>query len=437
MQDLILYIRHCFITMPFFICGLPAYYKTYYIAPNLSHMKKIYLLLFVLCTGISAFAQKTIQSKIKDLTTGEPVEMATVSADGTTISTVSNAEGSFRIIVPNDATTLSISHLNYKPFSVSVAEASGEINLEPSIITLEEIVVSNVPVDGLLRGAVKASKKKLEKSLLLNTYYREFVKINGKYTRFSDGLVDFYVKRKSGAADVYVNQSRAIKLVKKGDKGILTHGNDSISEADERSLETVNLYKLDDAVSDAYNFKIIEKILGNAKDYNFVLKTRQDKSGRDLQIVAISPKPGSEGLYSGSVTYDTKTMLILESSYAIDPLYKKNTVDIRFLGFHIVLTANEKKTIFTNDNDKYIMKYNKGRLSMHMEYKQKLNDEMEFLSDVVVNNYKETEETPDKSKRFKGKSLYSAGSHYTAEFWKNSNALLLTTAEENILKAVQ
>lgn len=400
-------------------------------------MKKLYLLLFVLCTSLSVFAQRTLQSTLKDLTTGEPIEMASVSAEGTTISTVSNAEGSFRITVPNDVSTLNISHLNYKPISLKVTEVSGEIHLEPSIITLEEIVVSNVPVDGLLRGAIKASKKKLEKSLLLNTYYREFVKINGKYTRFSDGLVDFYVKRKSGAANVYVNQSRAIKLVKKGDKGILTHGNDSISEDDEKSLETVNLYSLDDAVSGAYNFKVIEKILGNSENYNFVLKTRQDKSGRDLQIVAISPKQGSKGLYSGSVTYDTKTMLILESSYAIDPLYKKNTVNIKFLGFHIVLTANEKKTIFTNDNDKYIMKYNKGRLGMHMEYRDKINDEMEFLSDVVVNNYKETEETPDKSTRFKGKSLYSAGNHYTTEFWKNNNALLLTAAEEKLIKSVE
>jgi hypothetical protein len=400
-------------------------------------MKKLYLLLLVLFTSLSAFAQKTIQSKIKDLTTGEPVEMATISAEGTTISTVSNAEGNFRITVPDNVTKLSISHLNYKPFSVSIAEASGEINLEPSIITLEEVVVSNVPVDGLLRGAVKTSKKKLEKSLLLNTYYREFVKINGKYTRFSDGLVDFYVKRKSGAADVYVQQSRALKLVKKGDKAILTHNKDSISAEDEKSIENVNLYSLDDAISGGYNFKIIEKILGNSKDYNFVLKTRQDKSGRDLQIVAISPKPGSKGLYSGSVTYDTKTMLILESSYAIDPLYKQNTVDVKFFGFHVVLTANEKKTIFTNDNDKYIIKYNKGRLGMHMEFRDKIDDEMEFLSDVVVNNYKETEETPDKKARFKGKSLYSAGNKFTTEFWKNSNALLLTAAEEKILKSVE
>ena len=140
-------------------------------------MKKLYLLLLVLFTGLSAFAQKTIQSKIKDLTTGEPVEMATISAEGTTISTVSNAEGSFRITVPDNVSTLSISHLNYKPFSVSIAEASGEINLEPSVITLEEVVVSNVPVDGLLRGAVKASKKKLEKSLLLNTYYLSLIHI--------------------------------------------------------------------------------------------------------------------------------------------------------------------------------------------------------------------------------------------------------------------
>lgn len=400
-------------------------------------MKNVYLLLFVFITSLSAVAQKTIKSTIKDLSTGEPVEMATISADGTSISTVSNAEGNFSITIPDNTTTLSISHLNYKPYTVNTADAAAEIHLEPSIITLEEIVVSNQPVDGLLRGAVKASKKKLEKSLLLNTYYREFIKINGKYTRFSDGLVDFYVKRKSGAADVYVNQSRAIKLIKKGDKGVLTYAKDTISEADEKSIENVNLYSIDDAVSGAYNFKVIEKILGTATEYDFQLKTRQDQSGRDLQIVNISPKPGKKGFYTGKVVYDTKTMLIMEYNYAIDPLYIKNTIDVKLLGFHFVFTAHEKKTIFTNDNDKYIIKYNKGRVAVHMEYKKKINDEMEFLSDVVVNNYKETEETPDKSKRFKGKSLYTAGNHFTTEFWKNSNALLLTSAEEKLIKSVE
>ena len=72
-----------------------------------------------------------------------------------------------------------------------------------------------------------------------------------------------------------------------------------------------------------------------------------------------------------------------------------------------------------------------------MEFRDKIDDEMEFLSDVVVNNYKETEETPDKKARFKGKSLYSAGNKFTTEFWKNSNALLLTAAEEKILKSVE
>lgn len=400
-------------------------------------MKKIYLLLLVLCAGVSAFAQKTIQSKIKDMATGEPVEMATITAEGTTISTVSNAEGSFRITLPASVTQLNISHLNYRPYTINVADASDEINLEPSIFTLEEVVVTNQPVEGLLRGAVKASKKKMEKSLLLNTYYREFVKINGRYVRFADGLVDFYVKRKSGAADVYVNQSRTRKLVKVGDTKIMTRGGDSITQADMQTIESIGVYKIDDAIETSYNFGLVNKIASDADLYDLTLKTRQDKNGRNLQIVSIKPKAGGKGLYMGTVTYDTATNLILDANIQIDPAFISNAPEVKIFGIYLRITAIEKHTSFVLDKDKYIVSYNKGRVGIYIKFRDKIDDNMEFLNDMVVNNHKETEETPDRATRFRGKNLYNAGNHYTTEFWKNSNALLLTAAEEAILKSME
>jgi CarboxypepD_reg-like domain len=401
-------------------------------------MKKLHLLLLVAFTGITAFAQKTIQSTLKDITTGEPVEMATITADGTTISTISNAEGVFRLSLPANAATLTVSHLNYKPYTVSVANAGDEIHLEPSIITLEEVVVSSIPVEDLLKSAVKTSKKRLEKSLLLNTYYREFIKINGRDVRFADGLVDFYVKRKSGAADVYVQQSRAKKMISKGEKSLFKYGGDSITAKDEKDLENVSVYRVDEAISDGYNFKMTEKILSYSKDYDYTLKTRQDKNGRNLQIVTIKPKTGTKaGIYSGTVTYDTQTMLILETNIGYDPAYIQNAIHAKFLGFDLLIFASEKRTVFTLDKDKYIVTYNKSRIGLHIKYKDKFDDSMECVSDVVVNNFKETEEGPDRDTRFKGKALYAAGTHYTTEFWKNSNALVLTAAEEKLLQSME
>ncbi|MBC8884310.1 hypothetical protein H9X57_15775 [Flavobacterium piscinae] len=60
-------------------------------------------------------------------------------------------------------------------------------------MALEEVIVTNKPIHQILAGILANSKNQLDKSIKLETYYREFVKINDNYSKFADGLIDFYV----------------------------------------------------------------------------------------------------------------------------------------------------------------------------------------------------------------------------------------------------
>ncbi|RZJ31908.1 MAG: hypothetical protein EOO48_00585, partial [Flavobacterium sp.] len=156
-------------------------------------MKKsiIYFLIFLI-PMLSASQTKTYNGIVKDIVTLQPVQMMSVSVENSNVATVSNEEGLFRISIPEATKTLQFHHLSYNDYvyTIDPAKETLEIFVEPKTFILDEIVISNTPLDEVLKGLMKNSKQRLEKSLLIHTYYRELNQINGKYTTFADGLVD-------------------------------------------------------------------------------------------------------------------------------------------------------------------------------------------------------------------------------------------------------
>lgn len=106
---------------------------------------KYLLTLSVFFFCFSAFSQKEVKNKISDFGTLMPIESASIYIQNTTIGTVSNADGKFVLLVPNqfELDTLVISSIGYKSFKTPVAEFDNtqEIYLEEDIASLDEIVL--------------------------------------------------------------------------------------------------------------------------------------------------------------------------------------------------------------------------------------------------------------------------------------------------------
>ncbi len=98
---------------------------------------------FLLCN--SAFSQKELKNKIVDFATQVPIESASIYVKNTTIGTVSNSDGKFVLLVPNEfaTDTLIISSIGYKSFKTAVNDFdnSFDIFLEEDIASLDEIVL--------------------------------------------------------------------------------------------------------------------------------------------------------------------------------------------------------------------------------------------------------------------------------------------------------
>lgn len=391
-------------------------------------MKKcITLCLFIF--SVFTFAQtKTISGIIKDKETKLPIESVSISVENSSIGTISNEEGKFRVTLPTPNSRIFFSHVYYNPISIVASNDSEEVEvfLDVQIFELEEVVVNKLPGKVLLKMALDTSKAKLEKSLLLNTYYREFINVDGKFTSFADGLVDYYVKRKSGASDLQVKQSRVFDL------------KDESADERQKAILSVNLNNIQDAIEHGYNFKGIANILKN-EEYEFYAQTKKMADGSSIDIVSIEPKEGveEEMMYKGSVVFDSKTKLILDVDLAFSPEHKKYNELHNILIAKLKFNDFARKAKYKIDGDKYVLVYYQSNANVYLKFGDKINNTFDSTCDLTVLNYKEGEFKLDKEKRFKGTSLFMNGNKYTEEFWKKYDVILLSDKEEKLLKTLQ
>ena len=391
-------------------------------------MKKSITLCLIIFTVFSFAQTKTISGIIKDKETKLPVESVSISVENSGVGTISNEEGKFRVTLSNPNDKVFLSHVYYNAVTINPSsnEEEIEIFLEPQTFELEEVTVNKIPGKVLLKMAVDASKAKLEKALLLNTYYREFINVDGKFTSFADGLVDYYVKRKSGASDLQVKQSRAFDLK-----------DESASER-QKAILSVNLNNIQDAIEYGYNFKGISNILKN-EEYEFYAETKKTADGSSIDIVTFEPKEGieEEMMYKGTVIFDSKTKLIVDIDLAFSPEHKK------YNELHSVLIAKLKfnnyarKAKYKIDGDKYVLVYYQSNVNVYLKFGDKINNTFDSTCDLTVLNYKEGEFKLEKENKFKGTSLFMNGNKYTEEFWKKYDVILLSDKEEKLLKSLQ
>ncbi len=376
-----------------------------------------------------SFSQsKTITGIIKDITSSLPVESVSVSVSNSNLGTISNEDGKFRITLPANSNKIEFSHLYYKAeaYVVKQNDTEVEIFLTPKSFVLDEVVINHKPGKELLIDAVNASKDKLEKSILLNTYYREFVNVDNKYTSFSDGMVDYYVKRKSGASDLEVKQSRVFDL------------KDANASERQLAIQSVNLNDIREAVVNAYNFKGLSNIL-KSDYYYFNVETKNDGEGNSIEIITIEPKEGvkEEMIYSGTVVYDAKTKLILDIDVRFSPEHKQYNTLRNLIFAKAKFNDFARKSKFKIDGDKYVMVYNQIKINIYMKFGKMVNNTFESVYDMTVLDYKEGEFKVDKDKKYRERSLFDNGNKYTEEFWKKYNVMLLSDAEEKIINSLK
>ena len=270
----------------------------------------------------------------------------------------------------------------------------------------------------------------------LETYYREFVKINNKYSKFADGLIDFYLQPKKKdklTATLIVNQSRAYQLTDASE--IEKKGKANLSELD-------SFFDIQEAANGFFSYDYIERnFLSKKKSayYDFELRSKKDQNGTTLEIIYVTPKPEiKEVLLEGKITYDPVNQIVLDIDLKMSEKHKKHIEITNLLLFKYAFYDIQIKQSYKFVNGKYIPSYKKALLDVYIKFGGKMNDRMMSISDLVVTNFDDSITViPNKKEAFQENSLYPNGMNYTDRFWETSNIMPLSENEERILKTLQ
>ena len=161
------------------------------------------LIILLVASGDSLRAQevnyKEYSGEILDSDTKKPLVFATLTVEGSNISTITNTEGEFSLKIPNGNTALNvvISFLGYKTIQLPIAQFDNENNkvfMTESVLKLSEVNVS-MPKDAetLVRETLrKKGENYINDPTVMTAFYRETIKKRNKNVSLSEAVVNIY-----------------------------------------------------------------------------------------------------------------------------------------------------------------------------------------------------------------------------------------------------
>jgi len=366
-----------------------------------------------------------VEGVVKDYETFKPISYVNIYSEdelkNNSTGSISNKNGEFTII--NNKSKIVFSHINYESFSIESNGSLKEIFLKPKNYVLDEIVISNEKPKDYLKRIIASSNSKIEKNTLLKGYCREIVKVNNKYTKFSDALVDYYVKKGNGKSKLVLVQHRALK-------------SKELSEEDDESIETIDsFFDIKDYVKDAYRFEAVKQLLKKNK-YEFLRKIKKEADGEEYEILEIIPNEKSDELLNkGYVIIDPKTKSILEYKIYTSESHLKNAKTVNILIAKIRIDESLIWSKFKNINNQYILTYNKKHVGVHIKMGKQIDHDFDFTSDLFVYKFKNNVTIPKNG--YHKKNLFQAGNSFTENFWTKYNTFPLSENEKKFINSIQ
>ncbi len=311
----------------------------------------------------------TFTGKVIDNTTRKAVVFANVYLIGSSLGTVTNADGEFVLKVPvaELGRKVGFSNLGYKNLVVALSEMKAKdnlIRLEIAATSLEEVIIrSDDPIE-LLRMAYRRIHENYNKEPEMQVgFYRETVKQNRNYVAVAEAVLDVYKSSYNSLVDndrVRIYKGRKSEDVKK--------------------MDTL-MFKLQGGPRTSFMLDVVKnpgEILSEEylDDYYFKFAGFAAIDGRDNYVIEFDQRENVDlPLYKGKIFLDTKNMAFsrLEFSYsdkaldiADNELVRKKPMDLKI----DVLGANYLINYRILD-DKWYLNHVRSELIFKCNWKKK------------------------------------------------------------------
>lgn len=376
-----------------------------------------------------------ITGVVLDKETRQSLDAATIGILGNSIGTISNANGEFRLILPDSLSddTISISHLGYLPTFLPCSILSGKhttITLDQQIIPIQEVIIRIINPLRLLQDVkVKREENYMQQPFYITAFYREGVERKNEFIGLTEAVFKIY---KSGYKSRV--QSDHVKLLK-----MRKISNDLMKDTLITKMKSgINACLMLDLMNNMPDFlQPQEQSL-----YNYISTDLTIIEGRQAQVISFEQKEGvSEPLYKGEIYIDSEKHALLHIHFQINPKYIKKAANMlierKSKNINIIPQKVTYNVSYKSDNGYYYINHVRGDLYFKIKKKRQilgsttLHTWFEMVSGKIetnnVSRFSRNETVPTRT-------IFSDTSFsYDTKFWENFNFIL---PEEQLNEAI-
>lgn len=368
----------------------------------------------------------TLGGTLVDGISGDPIAYGAVGVLNSTIGTITNQSGDFRLIIPDSLinSKLKFSHVGYQSQEIELSFLTEQhivFTLAPKVIPLQEVVVRIVnPAEVLRTMWLKRSENYSNTPVHITAFYREGIDHKNKNLSLTEAVLEIYkTGYQSGDKNDQVKLIKMRRIVDKQNADtLLTKMKSGISSA----------LLLDLIKGDTPGF--LDPIKNNSYIYRHSDITVLD--GRTVNVITFEQKSGdNEPLYRGDLYIDAENNALVQANFEIHPDHIKKATDILIVkkspDLNIVADRVTYVVSYRPLNGVYYISHIRGDLYFKVRKKNRLFTSPLHMWFEMVNC--ETDTSDDsrfaRNERLAIQNVFSDTSfEYDADFWGHFNVIM-------------
>lgn len=365
-----------------------------------------------------------IEGSVVDFTTQQVLEAASLRIEGSSIGSVTNANGRFRLVLPDSLrhALIVFSHLGYYAIAIEakmLAQHISKVELQQRIIPLQEVVLRLANPIHLMNAMLEHRKQNSAAFPVFTTsFYREGIQYKNHFVNMSEGVFRIYKPTVSSS------QSDAVELLK---MRTLSSRNkkDSIVAKMKAGIDASLMLDIVKNMPDFFDIG-----LHLYRYYSIGMTTIDD---RLAHIVAFEQDESSQdiALYKGELYIDSENFAMLGAKFEVNPKYLPLATDIFVVKKQSGMKITPQKVVYNISykpwNGAYYVSYVRGDLHFKIRTKYMLFGSSHLHTWFEMATCKiDTSEVkrPDKHVLLPRRTIFQDISFpYDEDFWGNFNII--------------
>lgn len=386
----------------------------------------------------------TVSGTVRSRKNKEKLENVIVTVKGTSIGTVTNADGYFSLKIPRDLAypELEFSHLGYVNTRISTTAPDNSptltsvIWMTPAVHQLNEVVVYG----GDARRIVEEALKKIPDNYphtesMTNAFYRETIQKRHRYIGVSEAMMEVYktpynFRRYIGRDKVHLTKARRLVTQKQSDTlAVKVMGGPNLAVQ-------MDIAKNEDALLEP-------NTLGY---YDFRLEPSVLIDDRLQYVVSFRPRVRVEyALMEGVLYIDRERLSFTRAEFSLDlsdrekavrDILRKKPAGLRFRPLEVSFLV-----AYRQQGGKTRLHYVSNVMRFKCDWKRRLfaatytaRSEM-----VAVEHEEHVERIPDRRQAFRPQQIFYdvVSEYWNAEYWKDYNIIEPTESLEEAVRKLR